>query len=104
MQDLTTQQQFEALFNDKTRTDAFIVYFTAAWCGPCKALDTTAIANAATAIGLPIYKCDYVTNEYTVGYCGITSFPTFQLLAPRKILSTFKSNTTAEVIAWINSL
>jgi thiol-disulfide isomerase/thioredoxin len=104
MQDLATQEQFEALFNDKTRTDAFIVYFTAAWCGPCKALDTTAIANAAAAIGLPIYKCDYATNEYTVGYCGVASFPTFQLLAPRKVLSIYKSNVTAEVIAWINSL
>ena len=104
MQDLTTQTQFEALFNDKTQTTAFIVYFTAAWCGPCKALDTATIAAAAANRNIPIYKCDYVTNEYTVGYCGITAFPTFQFMKPRTILGQVRSNNTAEVVAWINSL
>jgi thioredoxin-like negative regulator of GroEL len=104
MQDLTTQTQFEALFNDKTQPQPFIVYFTAAWCGPCKALDTATIAAVAAARKIPIYKCDYVTNEYTVGYCSITSFPTFQYMKPRTILSEAKSNQTADIVAWINSL
>ena len=104
MQDLATQEQFEALYNDTTKTTAFIVYFTAAWCGPCKALDTAAIAAAASQRGIPIYKCDYVTNEYTVGYCGVASFPTFQYMKPRKPLSQVRSNATQEVITWINSL
>lgn len=104
MQDLLTQEQFEALYNDTTKTAAFIVYFTAAWCGPCKALDTAAIAAAALKRDIPIYKCDCVTNEYTVGYCGVTSFPTFQYMKPRKPLSHFRSNATQDVIAWVDSL
>ena len=104
MEELLTQSQFEELYNDKTKDITFIVYFTAAWCGPCKALDTNSIAVAATARNIPIYKCDYVKNEYTVGYCGIRSFPTFIFMKPRKPLSEIKSNNTLEVVEWINRL
>ena len=104
MEDLLTQEQFEALYNDKTKDQAFIVYFTAAWCGPCKALDCDTIAIASHKRTIPIYKCDYVKNEYTVGYCAVSSFPTFIYMKPRKPLSEFKSNNTQEVIEWINRL
>lgn len=104
MEDLLTQAQFEELYNDTSKTTAFIVYFTASWCGPCKELDTNAIAAAAKVRNIPIYKCDYVKNMYTVGYCGITSFPTFQYMKPRKSLSQIKSNVTDTVITWINNL
>jgi thioredoxin-like negative regulator of GroEL len=101
---LETQEQFEKMFNNTGRTQPFLVYFTAAWCGPCKALDTSAIAAAAKVRNIPIYKCDETVNNYTSGYCGVRSFPTFQYLLPRKPLAQFKSNNTEEVIAWINSL
>jgi thiol-disulfide isomerase/thioredoxin len=104
MEDLLTQEQFELLYNDKSKDQPFIVYFTAAWCGPCKALDCDTIAAAAKARNVPIYKCDYVKNEYTVGYCAITSFPTFLYMKPRKPLSEIKTNVTSEVISWINRL
>jgi thioredoxin-like negative regulator of GroEL len=104
MQELKTQEQFEAMYNDSSKNQAFIVYFTAAWCGPCKALNTTAIASAAAARGIPIFKCDYTVNEYTVGYCGVRSFPTFLYMKPRKPLDVLKSNDTAVVIDWINHL
>jgi thiol-disulfide isomerase/thioredoxin len=104
MEDLLTQEQFEGLYNDTSKTQSFIVYFTASWCGPCKALDCASIAFEAKQRNIPIYKCDYVKNEYTVGYCGITSFPTFKYMMPRKPLSEIKSNNTHEVINWIKSL
>ena len=104
MEELLTQAQFEEIYNDKSKEQAFIVYFTAAWCGPCKALDCHAIAAAAAARSIPIYKCDDVKNSYTVGYCGIRSFPTFMYMKPRKPLSEIKSNSTVEVIGWINRL
>ena len=104
MEELLTQEQFEAIYNDTSKTQSFIVYFTASWCGPCKALDCTTIAQEAKAHGIPIYKCDYVKNEYTVGYCAINSFPTFKYMKPRKPLSEIKSNNTREVIDWIKSL
>lgn len=82
----------------------WIVYFTAAWCGPCKRLDLAAIATAAAAAGIPFYKCDCVINDYTSGYCGVRSFPTFVFMKPRKILGQQKSAETTEVVAWIQSL
>jgi thioredoxin-like negative regulator of GroEL len=101
---LETQEQFEAIYNDTSKTTSFIVYFTAAWCNPCKALDILAIVNAANLRQIPIYKCDVTINEYTVGYCGVRSFPTFQYMKPRKPLSELKSNNTNDVITWINTL
>ena len=104
MEDLATQAQFEEIYNDKSKDEAFVVYFTAGWCGPCKALNCDVIAAAAKARSIPIYKCDYVKNEYTVGYCGIKSFPTFLYMKPRKPLAEIKSNATHEVVEWINHL
>ena len=104
---LDTQAQFEALWfntDEATKEKPWIVYFTAAWCGPCKRLDLVAIADAATAAGLPFYKCDYVVNDYTSGYCGVRAFPTFVYMKPRKILGQHKSAETAEVVGWIQGL
>ena len=103
---LDTQAQFEALwFGDPTAEEKpWIIYFTAAWCGPCKRLDLAAITEAAAATGLALYKCDYVVNEYTSGYCGIRAFPTFVYMKPRKILGQIKSAETTEVVGWIQSL
>jgi hypothetical protein len=106
MESIDTQAQFERLWFS-TDTDApsrWIVYFTAAWCGPCKRLDLDAIQAAAGEKGIQLYKCDYVVNEYTSGYCGIRAFPSFVCMKPKAIMSTLKSAETAEVIRWIQSL
>jgi thiol-disulfide isomerase/thioredoxin len=102
---LDTQAQFEELFFDVAHPDnAFLVYFTAAWCGPCKRLDVPTIAAAAAIKGIPFYKCDYVTNEYTPGYCGVRAFPTFVLFKPKKVVAQAQTNNTEEVCAWIHGL
>ena len=102
---LDTQAQFEELFFNVAHPDAaFLVYFTAAWCGPCKRLDIETIAQAAAVKGIPFYKCDYVTNEYTSGYCGVRSFPTFIYFKPKKVVSQAQTNNTDEVVAWISGL
>lgn len=102
---LDTQVQFEELFFNVTCPDvAFLIYFTAAWCGPCKRLDIDTITQAAAAKGIHFYKCDYVTNEYTPGYCGVRSFPTFILFKPKKVVSQVQTSHTEEVVAWISDL
>lgn len=83
---------------------AFLVYFTAAWCGPCKRLDLATLEMAAKERGLTLWKCDYAKNEYTPGYCGIRAFPTFQLYSPKKPGPTIQSNETEKVAAWIRTL
>jgi thiol-disulfide isomerase/thioredoxin len=102
---LETQAQFEEFWFDTARTDAQqIIYFTAEWCKPCRNLDCDAITAAAAAASIPILKCDAVVNDYTAGYCGVTKFPTFLHIAPKRIISRIASNKTADVVEWIEKM
>ena len=108
MEPIADQQHFEALYRDlkaegrRVSDTLFIVYFTAAWCGPCKKLDKDLIVAAAKEKGIPIYICDYVTNEYTVGYCMVNSFPTFVAYRLGKEKNRLASNQTEAVVTWID--
>jgi thioredoxin-like negative regulator of GroEL len=94
---LETQAEFESLwFGQSAR---WIVYFTASWCKACKKLDLDAIAAAAKDI--EIFKCDETVNDYTAGYCGVRSFPTFILFEPQSAKSTLQSSDTEKVVQWI---
>ena len=74
MEPITDQQHFETLFRDPTASGRrisdtlFIIYFTATWCMPCKKLDKELIVAAAKEREVPIYICDFMTNDYTPGY------------------------------------
>ena len=95
----------EPLETMRSSDNAWVVYFTASWCGACKRLDCDVLDRAAAANrGLTLWKCDVTVNDYTGGYCGIKSFPTFMLFTPDKIVNTLKSSTTAIVENWINTL
>lgn len=102
---LETQEQFESLwFGASETTQPWIVYFTAAWCGPCQQLDLTALDAAASQSNIPFWKCEYTINDYTAGYCNVRKFPTFVYFEPGKIRATYSSNVSTDVVAWIQSL
>ena len=97
---LETQAEFESLwFGGSPRR--WIVYFTASWCKACKKLDLDTIAAAAAAKDIEIFKCDETVNDYTAGYCGVRSFPTFILFEPQSAKSTLQSSDTEKVVQWI---
>lgn len=108
---LETQEQFEQLWFSvdkpiqgmRLSDKAWIVYFTAAWCNPCKALDLDTIVEAATIKNIPIWKCDDTINNYTGGYCGVRKLPTFILMRPKTIVSQLQSAKTQDVVDWINT-
>jgi thioredoxin-like negative regulator of GroEL len=108
MEAIKDQQHFEILYRDpkaegrRVSDTLFIIYFTAAWCSPCQKLDKELIVAAAKDKGIPIYICDYVTNEYTVGYCMVRGFPTFIAYTLGKEKDRLQSNNTEAVITWID--
>lgn len=75
-----------------------IIYFTATWCGACKALNPDAIEAAVPQASW--LKCDIDENDYTAGYCGIRSIPTFLAIIDGKIVGKLTSNNNDKVIAW----
>ena len=99
---LETQAQFEEIwFSKDTSTPLWIIYFTADWCKACKKLNLDAIVAAAKMKNIMIWKCDESVNDYTAGFCGVRSFPTFVAFKPGKIISRQSSSDTDSVIRWI---
>ena len=83
---------------------AFFVYFTATWCGACKRLDLDAVEAAAKSVGIPLWKVEQTTNDYTAGYCQVRSLPSFLLMTPKKEVGRIGSSKTEEVVTWIKSI
>ena len=103
MKVLETQAEFETLWFGRSTSSRWIVYFTASWCKACKKLDLDAICAAAAVQDIEIYKCDETVNDYTAGYCGVRSFPTFVLFEPQATKSTLQSSDTQKVIEWLQA-
>ena len=79
-----------------------IVYFTANWCGACKRLDLPALMNVRPDAAW--YKCDVDLNNYTPGYCGVRSIPSFQAVVKGQAVPLFGSSSNQDVARWLNSL
>jgi thioredoxin-like negative regulator of GroEL len=102
---LHNQALFEKLIGRGDQSDANdlppinIVYFTARWCGACKRLDLEKLVGAFPLAAW--YKCDMDDNEYTAGYCGIRSIPSFMVIHDKKIKGTFSNSDTEKVLTWL---
>jgi thiol-disulfide isomerase/thioredoxin len=108
MNPLKNQEHLETLYRDTTdktgrrESDGlFFIYFTAQWCQPCKKLDKLAISDMAAKLNVPIYMCDASSNDYSPGYCGVRSFPSFVAMSISKHHSTLTSSSTEKVIQWM---
>lgn len=114
MRTFDTQLDFEEYFFGKSEPvkpagfrvsdKAFIVYFSASWCGPCKRLDIDSIEAAAKLQGLPLWKVEQTVNEYTAGFCDVRSLPTFILFRPKQMVSKASSSDTTDIIEWISDV
>jgi thioredoxin-like negative regulator of GroEL len=100
---LQTQDQFEQLIGRQETHDKLppvsVVYFTARWCGACKNLDLTRLLGSFPMISW--WKCDVDVNDYTLGFCGLRSIPSFVLIRNQQILGSISNNNTDKVLAWI---
>ena len=111
---LESQEQLESLLRPQAAgtkplgSQTACIYFTAPWCGACKALDLDAIqggAGTSEAVA-PIQwlKCDIDENKYSAGYCGIRSIPAFLVIHKGKVVGSLKSNQTSKVTAWLQTV
>jgi len=106
MKYLETQEQFEELIgrsssNDLELPPITIIWFSAEWCGPCKRIG---ISQLISEFDVNWLKCDVDMNNYTAGYCGIRSVPTFMVIKNKKILGSKGSSSTLEISEWLRSL
>jgi thioredoxin-like negative regulator of GroEL len=103
---LQSQEQFEILLGRVPTKDPIpplsIVYFTAKWCGACKRLDLDKIVKSVPHASW--LKCDIDENDYTAGFCGIRSIPTFLVLKNMKVEGTLGESKTENVIEWLKKL
>jgi thioredoxin 1 len=97
---LQTQEQFEALRVD-TLEKPVLITFTATWCGPCKAFDWDSIEGSLK--GYTVYKCDVDDNNYTPGFCGVRSIPSFMVIKrDHTIVGPKQTSDSAKLVAWLN--
>jgi thioredoxin-like negative regulator of GroEL len=102
---LPDHEYFEALLakreDDRLKSlpPFVVVYFTARWCGACKRLDLPKIVSGFPTV--TFFKCDIDENDYTAGFCGIRSIPSFVAIKRGKFLESFGSSDTQAVGEWI---
>lgn len=109
MKYLETQEQFEQLIGRSSSSEAYdgelppitIIWFSAEWCGPCKRIGINQLVSEFDVNWL---KCDVDMNNYTAGYCGIRTIPTFMVIHNTKILGSKGSASTIEIADWLRSL
>ena len=105
MKYLETQDQFEVLIGKQNTYDPVpkttVIWFSAEWCGPCKKIRIQELMGNFNVNWL---KCDIDRNDYTAGYCGIRSIPTFMVVHNKKIVDTKASSNTSEIYEWLKDI
>jgi thioredoxin 1 len=107
MKYLMTQEEFEQLTGvqpvpEGTTVPPFsVIYFTATWCGACRRLNMPALEAALPEVNW--LKCDVDQNNYTGGYCGVRSIPSFIIVKNKKVSEIFQSTSNDAVEKWIRA-
>jgi thiol-disulfide isomerase/thioredoxin len=67
-----------------------VLYFTATWCGPCKAIAPTVQEYADKYPSINFYKIDVDIFEELTMYAGVNCMPTFQIYKSGEIVDTLE--------------
>ncbi|KAF0771980.1 hypothetical protein AaE_002374 [Aphanomyces astaci] len=83
VKELTEHAEYEQLI---ARPDAkSVVYFTAAWCGPCKMISPIYANLSNKNEDISFVKVDVDELDHTAHVAGVRSMPTFQFYANGKL-------------------
>lgn len=100
MTPLPSQEFFEGLIKKGVPHEPIcIIRFTASWCNPCKKIDAEFLLNLSDQIVW--YVCDVDENDYTMGYAGIKTIPSFLAIVNGVPQKPFQSSDTMKVAEWI---
>ena len=93
---LATKAEFDEALKEG---GVLVVYFTAAWCGPCQAIGPALSALAAEHrdFGVRFVKVDVDENDETAEACGISSMPTFQFYKGAEKKHEFSGASEAKI-------
>jgi thiol-disulfide isomerase/thioredoxin len=96
---LLTQEEFETLRSSELEKPA-LIYFTAKWCGPCRAFDWGSIKDSLK--GYSLFICDVDDNNYTPGFCGVRSIPNFLVIkTDKKIKGPTQTSNSLKLLDWL---
>jgi thioredoxin-like negative regulator of GroEL len=99
---LQSQEQFEEFIgrNTNKKPDPIvIVKFSAKWCKPCKNINVPMLLGLSDKIKW--YECDIDEHDYTAGYCGIKTIPSFLAIVNGKPQPLLATSDTNQVVTWI---
>tara|TARA_R110000744_G_scaffold254350_1_gene369886 strand:- start:226 stop:480 length:255 start_codon:yes stop_codon:yes gene_type:complete len=80
-----------------------LLYFTAAWCGPCKALGPT--IDTLAGQGLPVQKIDIDNNQSLSNQYSVRSVPTLLKVdsVGNELGRLVGNQTSPAIMTWWNS-
>jgi thiol-disulfide isomerase/thioredoxin len=107
MKVLPSQEYLESLIvrkdSDKSPKDKYIIiYFSAKWCGPCKAMNIPELEKLRSDVVW--YKCDVDDMEYTSIYCDVKTIPAFMGIINGKCTETMCKLSQSQISQWVTSL
>jgi len=98
---LQSQEQFERLRASSLKLkNNILIYFTAKWCGPCRAFNWESIKGEFA--GYNIFICDVDENTYTPGFCGVRSIPSFLIIkTDSSVVGPKQTSDPANLVEWL---
>lgn len=98
---LQNQDQLEQLLQRGEYKNAqvfpyVVVYFTADWCGACKKVDLAQLMNGLK--GVKWYICDVDKNNYSPGFAGVKTIPSFLPILNGKHQPLVSTNVTEQIL------
>ena len=80
-----------------------VVCFSARWCGPCKALDKKSLVALTPRVKW--YAVDVDENTTTLGYCGLSSIPSFVVIKDGVFVDRKSgAGSVDDVLQWLASV